>query len=373
MYKKCELSSAFIKKAKKQHNNKYDYSLIDYTNNKSKIKIICSEHGIFEQTPNTHLRSNGCYECYIENRKIGNEKFIERARKVHKNEYDYSLVEYKNNITKIKIICQEHGIFEQTPSNHLSGHKCVFCSGLNKKTTEQFINESKKVHGDIYNYSKVIYTKSKNNVVIICEKHGEFKQSAITHLRGSICPKCNDDNSRKSNEEFIEQCIKIHGNKYDYSKTKYFNSRTKVKIICKKHGGFEQVSGGHLNGKGCPVCKSSKGEKEIINWLMNNKFDFFKQKTFKDCYDKSKLRFDFYLPKQNVCIEYNGIQHYETVSNNFFGGEIGLKNRKKKDKIKVEYCRNNNIKLLIIKYDEDVFDILNQTLPVLDKKSNNCL
>ena len=121
----------FIKKVKVIHGNVYDYSLVEYKNAHTKVKIICPEHGIFEQKSYHHLRGQGCPECrYI---KSGNklrsttEQFIKKAKVVHGNKYDYSLVDYKNNKTKVKIICHEHGIFEQTPNHHLSGNGCSKC------------------------------------------------------------------------------------------------------------------------------------------------------------------------------------------------------------------------------------------------------
>lgn len=193
----------FIKRAKEIHGERYDYSLVDYVNAKTRIKIICTEHGIFEQIPYNHLSGKGCKECgHIENgrnRSITLEKFLEKARKIHSDTYDYSKSKVENYKTKIEIICKIHGSFFQTPANHLSGKGCKECgmgSTLNhiqencSSNTEDFIKKSKILHGDIYDYSKVEYTNNSTPVEIICEEHGTFLQTPRDHLRGHGCHTC---------------------------------------------------------------------------------------------------------------------------------------------------------------------------------------
>ena len=228
-----------------------------------------------------------------------NNIFIKRSMDIHNNKYDYSLVEYKNNRTKIKIICPIHGLFEQTPYKHLIGRGCHYCAGNLQLNTIDFI--------------------------------------------------------KKSNE--------IHNYLYDYSLSKYINTITKVKIICPKHGVFEQTPNCHLNqGYGCQKCSESKGEKQIRKFLEKNEIKYNYEKTFENCKFKYKLKFDFYLPDYNTCIEYNGIQHYKPV--NYFGGEKVLKYQKNNDKIKDIYCKSNNIELLTIKYDEDIIPKLKNIIKV---------
>ena len=216
---------------------------------------------------------------------------------------------------------------------------------------EIFTKKSNIVHFYKYDYSLVEYINNKTKVKIICKEHGIFEQVPVYHTTGSICPICNNFKKSKKNEEFINDCIIKHHNRYDYSLVNYINSRTKINIICEKHGLFTQNSRSHLNGKGCPKCKLSKGELFITNYLLVNNIYFIAQKNL-----IGKLRFDFYLPKHNTCIEFNGRQHYESVS--IYGGQIGLKKQIKNDNIKVEYCRKNNIQLIIIKYDESIEDRL---------------
>jgi hypothetical protein len=189
----------FIKKAESIHNNKYDYSLVNYKNNNTKIKIICPKHGEFKQQPGSHLLGKGCKKCSyltIGSALQSNTKdFIEKANKVHNNKYDYSLVNYITAEKKVKIICPIHGEFIQLPSGHLSGRGCSKCSRikggkLRKSTTEEWIKKAQKVHGNRYDYSKVNYIASSEKIIIICKKHGEFKQISNAHLQGQNCPKC---------------------------------------------------------------------------------------------------------------------------------------------------------------------------------------
>jgi len=168
---------------------------------------------------------------------------------------------------------------------------------------------------------------------------------------------------RLTNEEYVNRAINVHGDKYEYSLVNYINSRTKIKIICKKHGEFEQTSIQHLKGSGCPKCSSNKsiGEKKIFNYLISNNIDFIYQKRFDDCKNKSQLVFDFYLPKHNLLIEYDGIQHYKSID--FFGGDEKLKKRRINDYLKNEYSINNKINLLRIPY---ILNIYNQIIPTLN-------
>lgn len=234
-----------------------------------------------------------------------------------------------------------------------------------KKTTKCFIEEAQAIHGNKYDYSKAKYINNQIKVEIICPDHGEFWQTPNNHLRGSGCPKCKGVKLAKERnltiEQFIKKAKEVHGDKYDYSLVDYKNTYTKVKIICLKHGIFEQAPHYHLSGNGCPYCscKTYKGEKKIENWLINEGYiknkDFFLQKKFDGLKNKRKLSYDFYIPSKNLLIEYNGEQHYEPKC---FGG-ISFEKAKKKlkkqyhcDWLKRKYAMDNNIKLLTISYKE---------------------
>lgn len=294
------------------------------------------------------------------------EDFLLKAREIHGDKYKYSKINYLTNKHKITITCHIHGDFNQTPNSHLNGNGCPECGKINRgnsktKTLSQFISEAKSIHGDKYDYSKTKYTKLKSKVVIICPTHGEFEQIPKSHLSGGGCLKCGrqtcGDQSRLTTETFIERAKEIHNNFYDYSESVYISSSQKIKIICPIHGLFEQNAKHHSVGVGCPICKESKGEKEVRKFLEQNEIKFIAQYKFNDCKNIKPLPFDFYLPDYNSCVEYNGKQHY--ILNEFFG-EDNFKLTQKNDKIKMEYCKNNNIPLIVIKYDENVFDCLSK-------------
>ena len=296
-------------------------------------------------------------------KKLTTEQFIERANVVHNNKYDYSLVDYVNNRTKIKIICPEHGIFEQVAGSHLN-RGCDKCGGTYKPNLIEFIEKSKKIHDNKYDYSLVEYKNNSTNIKIICPEHGIFIQSPSTHThkRKSGCPKCGNliKGKKLTNNDFVERAIKIHGNVYDYSLVNYITAHKKIRIICRKHGEFSQKPNSHLNGRGCPNCNQSNGEKTIKKFLTEYNIKFKHQKTFKKCVYKYVLRFDFYLPDYNLCIEYNGIQHYTPIE--FFGGLKKFQINKERFEIKLNFCEKNEIGLEIIKYDENVIERLTNLL-----------
>jgi len=284
-------------------------------------------------------------------KKLTTEEFIEKAKLVHGNKYDYSKVDYINSQAKVKIICEEHGEFEQKPNNHLTGYGCSKCSGKNKLTTEEFIEKAKLVYGDKFDYSKVNYVNNHVKIIIICPIHGEFLQIPNSHLAGLGCQKC-AGNMLKTNEKFIAEAKLIHNDKYDYSQTNYINGHHKVKIICARHGEFWQLPSNHLKGGGCPNCQKSKGENNIKRLLNDNNISFIPQYKFNGCINKKCLPFDFYLPEHNICIEFQGIQHYQPFE--YFGGEKQLKYIQTNDNIKRNYCKKNQILLIEIKYNENI-------------------
>lgn len=357
----------FIKDAKNIHGDRYDYNKVNYTGNKDKIIIVCKIHGEFLQSPNDHLsKKSGCAKCGKLNITKTTKEFIHDARKIHENEYDYNKVNYINSREKVIIICKAHGEFLQSPNHHLSNKSgCPDCYGNKLKTTEQFIRDCLKVHGDRYDYSKVIYLGSNMKISIICHRHQEFCQIAYDHLNGHNCPKCKNS---KTQEEFITDCLKIHGNRYDYSEVQYTINKEKIKITCRIHGRFVQRANAHLSGQNCPSCKSSKGESIIKLVLEKNNISFIQQQTFKDCDYKSSLKYDFYLPDHNLLIEYDGIQHFKPVE--FFGGEESFKEQKIKDNIKNEYSKESGISLLRIFYnikDEKIEELILKVVKTKDK------
>lgn len=357
-------STEFIRRSKEVHGDKYNYSKVEYVKSDSNVCIVCPEHGEFWQSPCSHMSGHGCPECGFVNtakkKRMSKSEFVRRADKIHYNKYDYSKVVYSNADTKVCIICPEHGEFWQTPAHHISrGDGCPICrykSSAKTKTftTQKFIDISKDVHGDKYDYSETTYTKAKLPLVIICPLHGKFSQIAMDHMSGQGCPKCGRirtiEARRNTVDEFIDKAKKIHGDKYGYSKVEYVNNRTPVQICCPKHGDFEQTPHEHLSGCGCPKCFDSSLERELIK--------LFDEKMIKYEYQKKFLwmgrqSLDFYLPDYNIAIECQGLQHY-VAAEGYMGGEKGFRIRQGLDIRKRRLCNEHGVR--IIYYDHTNFD-----------------
>lgn len=355
----------FIERARELHGDKYDYSKVEYKSAKEKVCIICPEHGEFWQTPTSHLNKKHPAGCPLCNggRKLTTEEFIQKAKEIHGDRYDYSKTEYIDNKTKVCIICKKHGEFWQLPNNHI--HKtnkrgCPKCNGGIKLTQEEFIEKAKLVHKENeYDYSLVKYINSSTPVKIKCNKCGKiFEQRPDVHLRGSGCSYCYG-NLKKTTEQFIEEAKKVHGDKYDYSKVNYVDCYHKVEIICKKCGNiFLQEANSHLQGHGCQKCASkSLLEDEINLYLTSNDIEFIPQKRF-DWLGKQSL--DFYLPKYNCGIECQGKQHF--ISENCgWNNELSLEDNKERDSRKLKLCSENGVKIfyysnLGIKYPYKVYE-----------------
>jgi hypothetical protein len=285
-------------------------------------------------------------------KKLNTVEFINKANKVHANKYNYSSVEYINSRTKIKIICVEHGEFEQIPNNHLNGSGCYLCEKFKAKNSFKY--KASVIHANKYDYSLVNYINNKIKIKIICPKHGLFEQTPNDHLNGSGCYMCG--NKLLNNDIFIERANKIHNYEFDYSLVNYINNKSNVDIICNKHGVFSQRVENHLNGAGCPECKQCRGEREIKKYLVSNSILFIEQKRFLGCKYKKTLPFDFYLPEHNICIEFNGRQHYVAVE--YWGGDKTLKKQQERDEIKKDYCIKENIQLIVINNINEIKDKL---------------
>ena len=277
-------NASFIKKARKIHGDLYNYDKVDYINNYTKIIIICSVHGEFEQTPNAHIKSKvACRQCSIDNSRQTLEEFVEKANIAHENKYDYSQSKYINTNTNIVITCKLHGEFLIRPVDHvLHGKGCPECgkiaaSNKRKTTLAEFIERANLVHETFYDYSLVDYINMHVNVQIICPTHGIFSKTPCSHLSGAGCRRCRRNMSKNvervpklerivDTKTFIKRARQIHGSKYIYSESKYTKYHAHVKIICpvidnkneKTHGIFRQTVADHLSGSGCPLCKPNK-------------------------------------------------------------------------------------------------------------------
>lgn len=290
------------------------------------------------------------------NKKYNTEIFIEKAKEIHGDKYDYSLVEYVCYKKKVKIICKKHNnIFEQSIEKHIfRKHGCPECSTKKLKTTDIFIKQAIEIHGDKYNYDLVEYIRARSKVKILCFIHGVFEQTPSKHLSGQQCPLCSDYENGQyfsmGKKNFIKRSKIKHEDKYDYSLVEYTNAHVKVKIICHEHGIFKQVPNAHLHaGQGCPRCKESRGEIKISHFLSSIGIRFTRQKTFKKCRNKRKLSFDFFLQDHNILIEFQGNQHYNNIEY-YHKGKYDFNYILKNDQIKWQFCKDNNIKLLEIAY-----------------------
>ena len=238
--------------------------------------------------------------------------------------------------------------------------------------TQNFIEKAKSVHGNKYDYSQVEYQNNKTPVTIICPKHGPFSCRPDKHTsRKSGCPKCaaelNGLNKRSTTEEFITRALKVHGDKYDYSKVDYQGCDKPVIIICRKHGEFLQSPYAHLHGAGCPICHESHLENEISLSLSNQNIKFIQQKRFEWL---GRMSLDFYIEEGNVAIECQGLQHFRAIYSNKMTDEDKRKMFaiiSERDKRKNTLCKEHGITLLY--YTREKF-LENSNLNTIYEKNN---
>jgi len=267
----------FIVRAVKVHGDKYDYSLVEYVNNRTKVNILCPKHGVFVQKPDNHTQGDGCKHC---RKDLLSDKFrtpfedvLKRANEIHGDRYKYELVgEYKNGSSKLRITCNKHGEFIQSVYVHTSRMcgcpKCGYELGSDKRklASDEALAKAKEVHGDIYTYPNFheLYDKITDKYEIVCKEHGSFFQSFNNHTsQGQGCPKCgyesNGEKGRYTIEELVEQARAVHGDRYNYDKvTSYNNIHEKVCIVCPEHGSFLQPFHSHIkHSQGCPACSAT--------------------------------------------------------------------------------------------------------------------
>lgn len=375
-------TNEFIEKSKSVHGDKYDYSKVNYVNTSTKVEIICKEHGVFLQAPSKHLRKQGCVICGGKIIKTRDE-IINKFQIIHKNNYDYSLVEYIGNKKVVKIVCKEHGIFEQRVDHHQSGQGCDKCRIDKLKINKNlFLNRLEEIFPKHYSHD-FEYFDFQQEIELNCLKTKElFKVIPKKFLLLKNCPCCVENKKKNkiellknkprglttllTQDEFLKKVKKVHNDMYDYNNTFYIKHKEKINVLCKKenHGVFSLSANHHLRGIGCPKCSISKGENKIMDFLLKNDIKHKIQKKFDKCINYSSLRFDFYLPDYNMCIEYDGKQHFEPIE--WFGGIKGFEKNVKRDEIKNNFCKENNILLLRIPYweYENIELILNDKLSI---------
>ena len=323
-----------------------DLPIEDYINNSTKIKHRCKQGHTYYQTPNVHLQGHGCSICSGKKHKTPEEYYQE----CKDSKLDLPIENYINNHTKIKHKCNKGHIYKQLPGSHLRGDGCPYCAKNKKKTQEHYYNEckSKELDLPIENYINN-YTKIKHK----CNKGHIYEQRPNDHLKGHGCPKCKNIklsiSKKKTPEEYYNEC-KSKG--YDLPMEDYKGNKIKIKHRCSKGHIYEQTPVMH-SGKqqqGCPICNESHGEIFIRNYLDKNNIEYIPQKRFHDLKDKTYLSYDFYLPEYNTLIEYQGIQHYESINFKGNGKYSNLEKQQKHDKLKREYAKDNGYKLLELKY-----------------------
>jgi len=306
------------------------------------------------------------------------------------NKINYTLLEskttfdskYKNTLSKIKVQCNNCKKISEIQINNLI-NKFRYCKNpckcYEKHTRESFLKKAKEIHGDKYDYSLITeewWQKNYKNInktiiPIKCPKHGVFKQRISDHIIvKNGCVWCT---SKLHYVDFLKKAKEIHGDKYDYSLIteewwrENFTSqeKTKIPIICPKHGVFYQLVVNHIRYKtGCSKCKESDGERLIRRWFEENNINYEYQKQIKIKNREKPMYLDFYVPEKNLAIEFDGWFHYH----DHFGTKLEI--TQERDKIKNQYCKENNIELLRIPYWEaqNIEKILNKTL-----KEDKCL
>lgn len=361
----------FKKRFKDKYGDLYDLSKVEYTNNKTEVTVICPIHGEFKKRPDLLLDGCKCPKC-SKTAKTSEEDFIEKAKYVHSNFFDYERGSFVNVSSKVGVICPIHGVFYQKANNHLNGQGCPSCKKdkiehkitklptKNKSTTkygtDTFIKKVKDLYGDKYALENVKYVNNRTPVSIGCREHGDFLITPNHLLSGRGCPKC-AKNYHYTTEEVIEQFKKVHGDKYVYSGTSYVRTHDNIIVTCPIHGDFEISPSNHLKGQGCPICNNSKLEEEIKVLLDANNIKYVLRERKLPWLERLEL--DFYLPEHNVAIECQGIQHFEPVE--IFGGEKAFMVTLERDKKKKKLCDENGVKLLYysnlkIEYPYPVFE-----------------
>lgn len=297
-------TSSFIRKAGVVHGDRYDYSKVVYTSSQAKVEIHCKEHGPFLMRPATHLSGQGCPKCGKQDgaslKRKSLDDFIVKSIDIHGDTYDYSLAaQPKNNKQLLTVLCKEHGPFSISRNSHLRGRGCPKCGTersriARRSTVIDFVSSAVKVHGELYDYSKVVYQGMSSKVVILCRACGEeFTQSPANHIRQKQgCPACgklkSSNSRRKSQDTFISEATATHQGYYDYTQVDYRGAFVKVTITCPVHGPFLQDPASHLKGEGCRMCgidrraeQSRLTTEEFVNRAKKahgNKFDYSETK-----------------------------------------------------------------------------------------------
>ena len=357
---KPKTNEKFIKDSQLKFADNFTYNDLVYVNSYTNIILFCKRcNKNITVTPNAHLHYKyGCKGCSLREKTKTKEQFDIDANEVHgEGTYDYSQSKYVNNETYMDIRCPRHNkIFTMKPNTHLSGSGCKDCYlDRVRWTLDIFVSKSLEKYGDYFDFSDSIYKNAHEKITFKCRICNDvISRLPHCHLDPRMtygCNTCFNIGRTKTNEQFVEESNDVHGvGTFDYSKSKYVNYHTDVIIGCNTCGkDFTQQPANHIyNEYGCSHCKKSKGEKLIEKILIESKIDYIPQHEYPDCKNINTLHFDFFLPKYNLEVEYDGEQH--TRCSEFFGGKKVFEETQLRDKIKNEYCLKNKINLLRIPY-----------------------
>ena len=300
----------YVQKAQDVWGDRWDYSSTVYTHSEEPVTIACLVHGEFTQVATQHLMGKvGCKGCsYI---RVNQEEFLTKALAQWGDRWDYSNTQYSGYKNPITVRCREHGEFTQQAGAHLSGAVgCVECWPRPRKTQDEFIMEAKEVWGDRWDYSLVEYSDRTTKVKIVCVLHGEFSQTPVNHLRGvNGCVACSRASRLDTNNEYVAKATQVWGNRWDYSGTLYSSSKELVRITCREHGTFTQRADGHINGYvGCPQCYT-----QPISNMETDLGDFVEslgvavERNKRNLLPPFKQEIDVFVPDQRVAFEFNGL------------------------------------------------------------------
>lgn len=379
----------FIKKSQEIHGDKYDYSKVLYINSKTKVIIFCKKHeGYFNQMPASHYK-HGCQKCARKDVGQKTKKsllvFIEQAKEIHNNKYDYVKVDYKNTHTKVDIFCKKHEYyFKQTPNNHivnLAG--CPKCKGdrisnLKSKGADQFIKEAMLLYGEVDTYDAVKYKDTKTPIKINCKIHGQYEEYPERYLKGYRCKECNKKGNRCQDKEvFIKEAEKVHGDIHDYSDTKPIGFKKKIKVRCKKHDkDFELQMSCYFRGQGCPLCM----KENYRNRLTKTTAEFIKEAIEKhgDLYDYDEVEYKLTNSKVKIkCKKHNHSfkilpsNHLNHGGCNFCTKERGtyiLSSYLKEDYIKLAKGRVTSLYLIKCNNEKETFYKIGKTFLGVNKR-----
>ena len=338
-----------------------EYTFLDpYVNNKAKLRVKHNECGnVYKVRASSFLKGRRCPYCAGLVKKT-DEEFKREINILVGDEYTF-LDKYVNAITKLRVKHNKcNHVYYVAPAKFLAGNRCPYCAGLIKKTDKQFKHEVHILVGNEYTFLEP-YVNAKTKIKVRHNNCGCVYSIAPTNfLKGSRCPHCYLANKSKSNNSFKHEIYSLVGDEYTVLDT-YTNAEVKIRLRHNKCGNvYKSRPRTFLEGYRCPYCNSPKGETIITKLLDAFNIDYDYQKTFPDLKDKSCLSYDFFIPDQNILIEYQGIQHYQPVDH--FGGDDRYIVQQKHDQMKLDYAKEHGYNLITVPYTEDTFSKIKKYL-----------